>query len=72
MIERRMTVVRAPSTNGKAMIRIVNNQLTVAGFETGTPIKVTYRRGIITITKIENKHVHSNLQKPRPFTVPGE
>ncbi len=49
MIERRMTVVRAPSTNGKPMIRLINNQLTKAGFEIGTPITVIYQRGIITI-----------------------
>ncbi|OGI15745.1 MAG: hypothetical protein A2878_02980 [Candidatus Moranbacteria bacterium RIFCSPHIGHO2_01_FULL_54_31] len=71
MIVRRMTVVRAPSTNGKPMIRLINNLLTKAGFEIGTPIEVTYQRGIITIKKLDEHHEY-NLQKPRPFTLPGE
>jgi hypothetical protein len=56
MTLRRMTVVRAPSTNGKPMIRIVNNQLTKVGFEIGTPITVTYEWGIITIKKINHEN----------------
>ena len=59
MIKRQMTVVRAPSTNGKPMIRIVNNLLTKAGFEIGTPIEVTYGRGFITIKKLNEHHERS-------------
>ena len=66
MIERRMTVVRAPSTNGKPMIRIVNNELTKAGFEIGTSITVAYERGIITIKKIN--HENRLLPKALPIT----
>ena len=56
MTVRRMTVVRAPSTNGKPMIRIVNNLLAKAGFEIGTPVEVTYQRGIITIKKTHHEN----------------
>lgn len=49
---RRMVVVRAPSTNNKPMIRISNNLLVHVGFTIGTPIEVIYERGIITIKKL--------------------
>lgn len=70
MIKRQMSVVRAPSTNGKPMLRIVNNLLTKAGFEIGTPIEVTYRRGRISIKKLEKQN-HEHLQKPSSVTVPS-
>ncbi|HEY4498479.1 MAG TPA: hypothetical protein VJH94_00265 [Candidatus Paceibacterota bacterium] len=56
-----MAVVRAPSTNGKPMIRIVNNLLTKAGFEIGTPIEVVYQQNIITLRILENANT---IQKP--------
>jgi hypothetical protein len=48
-----MTVVRAPSTNDKAMIRIVNNLLPQAGFSIGAVIEVQYQPGRIVIKKIK-------------------
>lgn len=60
-ITRRMTVVRAPSSNGKAMIRLINNLLPKTGFEIGTPIEVSYEQGEITITKLEKTHHGDNL-----------
>jgi antitoxin component of MazEF toxin-antitoxin module len=58
-----MSVVRAPSTNEKAMIRIVNNLLTRAGFSIGTAIEVSYQPGIITIKKVNKHHGRNKLQK---------
>lgn len=49
---RRMVVVRAPGTDNKAMIRISNNMLASVGFTIGTPIEITYERGVITIKKL--------------------
>ncbi len=63
MIRRRMSVVRAPSTNDKAMIRIVNNLLPRAGFSIGTAIEVSYQSGIITIKKLNKHHERNNIQK---------
>ena len=72
MTGKRMTVVRAPSTNGKAMIRIVNNLLPRAGFSIGTVIEVNYRPGIITIKKVNKHHEHYNVQKKDTLTIPSE
>jgi len=76
MTVRRMAVVRAPSTNGKPMIRIVNNLLAKAGFEIGTPIEVVYQQNIITLRILENANT---IQKsPSPVAIsaasvtPGE
>ena len=70
MTVRRMAVVRAPSTNGKPMIRIVNNLLTKAGFEIGTPFEVTYEQNIITLKIID--HATYKLQKPSsPVAIPA-
>ena len=55
MTTRRMTVVRAPGTYDKPMIRITNKLLVSAGFKMGTAVKVTYQRGIITIKKLKEK-----------------
>jgi len=63
MTGKRMTVVRAPSTNGKAMIRIVNSLLPRAGFSIGTAIEVSYQPGIITIKKLKKHHERNNIQK---------
>ena len=63
MTGKRMTVVRAPSTNDKAMIRIVNNLLPRAGFSIGTAIEVSYEPGIITIKKLNKHHERNNVQK---------
>ncbi len=63
MTGKRMTVVRAPSTNDKAMIRIVNNLLPRAGFSIGTAIEVSYQPGIIIIKKIKKHHERNSIQK---------
>src|SRR3989344_3032810 len=71
MTVRHMTVVRAPGTNDRAMIRIVNNTLAEMGFKIGTPIKVSYQRGIISIKKVNDKYEPDNLQQPSsPLTSP--
>lgn len=72
MIRRRMSVVRAPSTNNKAMLRIVNNLLPQAGFSIGTTVEVTYQSGIITIKKVKKHHEHHNIQKKGAVTIPSE
>ncbi len=72
MIRRHMSVVRAPSTNNKAMLRIVNNLLPQAGFSIGTIVEVTYRSGLITIKKLNKHHEHYNVQKKDTLTIPGE
>ncbi len=76
MTVRRMAVVRAPSTNGKPMIRIVNNLLTKAGFEIGAHFEVVYQQNIITLRILENANT---IQKsPSPVAIsaasvtPGE
>jgi len=63
MTGRRMTVVRAPCTNDKAMIRIVNNLLPRAGFSIGTAVEVNYQPGIITIKKVNKHHERNSIQK---------
>jgi hypothetical protein len=48
-----MTVTYAPGGDGrKPMVRIANSLLVHAGFAVGTPIKVSYTEGLITIKKI--------------------
>jgi hypothetical protein len=71
MIRRRMSVVRAPSTNNKAMIRIVNSLLPRSGFSIGTAIEVSYQPGIITIKKLKKHHEHYNVQKKNTVTIPS-
>ena len=63
MIRRRMSVVRAPSTNNKAMLRIVNNLLPQAGFSIGTTVEVTYQSGLIIIKKVNKRYERNNIQK---------
>jgi len=58
---RRMKVLRAPGTDNKPMIRISNNFLVNAGFSIGTKVEVSYCRGIIVITRINNKNHEYNL-----------
>ena len=70
MTVRHMTVVRAPGTMNKPSIRIANNLLAGAEFTIGTAIEVTYQRGIITITKINQQHGHNNISETNPVTDP--
>lgn len=72
MTRKRMTVVRAPSTNDKAMIRIVNNLLPRAGFSIGAAIEVSYEPGIIIIKKLNKDHESTNIQKQSSVTIPSE
>lgn len=59
---RKMRIIRAPGTDAKPMIRIVNKFITDASFTIGTNIEVSYQPGVITINKIKNNE-YSNLQK---------
>lgn len=56
MTTRRMTVVRAPCEDTKAMIHIVNNYLKDSGFDIGDAVSVKYENNIITITKANQTH----------------
>ena len=64
MTTRKMTVTRAPGTDSKPMVRIANQLLNTMGFTIGAPVEVTYREGVITITKLKHEHEHY-VQKPR-------
>ena len=64
-IIRLMHVVRAPGTNDRPAIRLANKWLTENGFNVGTPIEVTYTKGIITIRKIN----HENRLLPEALSI---
>lgn len=70
MTVRRMTVVRTPGTDDKAMIRLTSNtMLTSAGFTVGTEIEVTYERNIITIKTLNHEHHLQAPTSPLPLPV---
>lgn len=72
MTVKRQTVVRNPGTMDKPMIKIANSTLEDMGFEMGTPIEVSYQRGLITIRNLNDNHESNNLQNPAsPVTHPA-
>lgn len=63
MTTRRMVIVRAPGTDRNPMVRITNSFLERSGFKVGTPIEVSYQRGLITIKKL---HENNNTDVSAP------
>lgn len=64
-VVRKMVVIRAPGTNDKPAIRIVNKWLVEAGFVIGTQIEVSYQPDIITIKKLN----HENRLLPKALSI---
>ena len=66
MIAKQQTVTRAPGTDRTPMVKLANQLLKTMGFSIGTPIEVAYRRGVITLTIIENANKLQSTTSPFP------